>query len=221
VFTDSPITMLQAESQHRGHAIIEQVHADLRAGALAHLPSGHLQANTAWLQCAVMVFNLMGRTGPGALAGALHTKATTRSHGSGRLLIKPSRRKTGSTSPVAQHGQIPGKATREGPSDSRVTHHAADDANPARPAPDQPTPRLTGGSVRGPDAPYTSSTWAAIAPVVRPFADKDNTISSTPLNRLWRFLTICGSKPGVRVTRYLDLHRHDFGQNRRRPSAVA
>ncbi len=39
VFTDSPITMLQAESQHRGHAIIEQVHADLRAGALAHLPS--------------------------------------------------------------------------------------------------------------------------------------------------------------------------------------
>ncbi len=34
VFTDTPITMLQAESQHRGHAIIEQVHADLRAGAL-------------------------------------------------------------------------------------------------------------------------------------------------------------------------------------------
>jgi len=56
VFTDSPITMLQAESQHRGHAIIEQVHADLRAGALAHLPSGHFQANAAWLQCAVMAF---------------------------------------------------------------------------------------------------------------------------------------------------------------------
>ena len=47
VFPDTPMTMVQAESQHRGHAIIEQVHADLRAGALAHLPSGHFQANAA------------------------------------------------------------------------------------------------------------------------------------------------------------------------------
>jgi len=77
VFTDTPITMLQAESQHRGHAIIEQVHADLRAGALAHLPSGHFQANAAWLQCAVMAFNLTRAAG--ALAGSLHTKATTAS----------------------------------------------------------------------------------------------------------------------------------------------
>jgi len=77
VFTDTPITMLQAESQHRGHAIIEQVHADLRAGALAHLPSGHFQANAAWLQCAVMAFNLTRAAG--ALAGGLHTKATTAS----------------------------------------------------------------------------------------------------------------------------------------------
>jgi hypothetical protein len=77
VFTDSPITMLQAESQHRGHAIIEQVHADLQAGALAHLPSGHFQANAAWLPCAVMAFNLTRAAG--ALAGALHTKATTAS----------------------------------------------------------------------------------------------------------------------------------------------
>ena len=77
VFTDSPITMVQAESQHRGHAIIEQVHADLRAGALAHLPSGHFQANAAWLQCAVMAFNLTRAAG--ALAGSLHTKATTAS----------------------------------------------------------------------------------------------------------------------------------------------
>ncbi len=77
VFTDSPITMLQAESQHRGHAIIEQVHADLRAGALAHRPSGHFQANAAWLQCAVMAFNLTRAAGE--LAGGLHSKATTAS----------------------------------------------------------------------------------------------------------------------------------------------
>jgi hypothetical protein len=30
VFTDSPLTMLQAEKAHRGHAIIEQVIADLK-----------------------------------------------------------------------------------------------------------------------------------------------------------------------------------------------
>ena len=35
VFTDSPLTMLQAEKAHRGHAIIEQVIADLKAGGLA------------------------------------------------------------------------------------------------------------------------------------------------------------------------------------------
>jgi len=38
VFSDSPLTMVQAEKAHRGHAIIEQVHADLKNGPLAHLP---------------------------------------------------------------------------------------------------------------------------------------------------------------------------------------
>jgi len=33
VFTDSPLTMLQAETSHRGHAFIEQVNADLKSGA--------------------------------------------------------------------------------------------------------------------------------------------------------------------------------------------
>jgi len=39
VFTDSPRPMLTAETDHRRHAIIEQVIADLKDGALAHLPS--------------------------------------------------------------------------------------------------------------------------------------------------------------------------------------
>jgi len=30
--------------------------------------------------------------------------------------------------------------------------------------------------------------------VVSPFADSDKMISSTPVKRRWRFLTICGSK---------------------------
>jgi hypothetical protein len=43
VVTDSPLTMLEAEKTHRVHAIVEQVIEDLKSGALAHLPSGHLQ----------------------------------------------------------------------------------------------------------------------------------------------------------------------------------
>ena len=39
VFTDTTLTMLQAETSHRGHAIVEHVMADLKNGPLAHLPS--------------------------------------------------------------------------------------------------------------------------------------------------------------------------------------
>ncbi len=38
VFTDSPFEMIQAEAQHRDHAIIEQAFADGSDGPLAHLP---------------------------------------------------------------------------------------------------------------------------------------------------------------------------------------
>jgi Transposase DDE domain group 1 len=47
-----------ADKTHRGHAIIEQVHADLKNSALAHLPSGKFTANAAWLVLAVIAFNL-------------------------------------------------------------------------------------------------------------------------------------------------------------------
>ena len=47
-----------ADKIHRGHAIIEQVHADLKSSALAHLPSGVFTANAAWLVSAVIAFNL-------------------------------------------------------------------------------------------------------------------------------------------------------------------
>ena len=39
VFTDSPFTLIQAEAQHRDHAQVEQVFADLADGPLAHVPS--------------------------------------------------------------------------------------------------------------------------------------------------------------------------------------
>ena len=47
-----------ADKVHRAHAIIEQVHADLKNSALAHLPSKSFAANSAWLVLAVMAFNL-------------------------------------------------------------------------------------------------------------------------------------------------------------------
>ena len=75
VFTDTPLPMLQAEACHRGHAIVEQVIADLKGGALAHLPSGSFTANAAWLVCAAIAFNLTRAAG--CLASAFHAKATT------------------------------------------------------------------------------------------------------------------------------------------------
>ena len=47
-----------ADKTHRHHAVIEQVHADLKNSALAHLPSGVFTANAAWLVLAVIAFNL-------------------------------------------------------------------------------------------------------------------------------------------------------------------
>jgi len=75
VFTNSPLQMLAAEKAHRAHAIVEQVIADLKNGPLAHLPSGHFWANSAWLVCATIAFNLT-RTA-GALASIFHARATT------------------------------------------------------------------------------------------------------------------------------------------------
>ena len=75
VFTDSPLPMLDAEADHRRHAIIEQVIADLKNGPLAHLPSGKFAANSAWLVLAAMAFNLTRAAG--ALASTVHAKATT------------------------------------------------------------------------------------------------------------------------------------------------
>jgi hypothetical protein len=65
-----------ADQTHRRHAIIENVHADLKASALAHLPSGVFTANAAWLVCAVMAFNLTRAAGTVTTAAAL-AKATT------------------------------------------------------------------------------------------------------------------------------------------------
>jgi Transposase DDE domain group 1 len=66
-----------ADKTHRGHAIIEQVHADLKAGPLAHLPSGVFTANSAWLVLAVIAFNLTRTAGVIADRAGRLARATT------------------------------------------------------------------------------------------------------------------------------------------------
>jgi Transposase DDE domain group 1 len=73
VFTDSPFALVQAEGQHRDHAVVEQVFADVTSGPLAHMPSGVFAANAAWLSIAAMAHNLLRAAG--ALASLPFAKA--------------------------------------------------------------------------------------------------------------------------------------------------
>ena len=99
VFTDSPFELVQAEGQHRDHAVVEQVFADVTSGPLAHMPSGVFAANAAWLSIAAMAHNLVRAAG--ALASLPFAKARgatirrdliavaarTARHGRGHLIL--------------------------------------------------------------------------------------------------------------------------------------
>jgi hypothetical protein len=54
---DEDIALVEAE--HRDHAVVEQVIADLKDQALAHFPSGHFYANAAWTVLAALAHNLL------------------------------------------------------------------------------------------------------------------------------------------------------------------
>jgi hypothetical protein len=54
---DEDITLVEAE--HREHAVVEQVIADLKDQALAHFPSGHYHANAAWTVLAALAHNML------------------------------------------------------------------------------------------------------------------------------------------------------------------
>lgn len=69
-----------ADRMHRQHAVIEQVNAELKAGPLAHMPSGVFQANAAWLAITTMAHNLM-RTTATIIGGAMaRVRALTLRH---------------------------------------------------------------------------------------------------------------------------------------------
>jgi hypothetical protein len=54
---DQDIKIVEAE--HRDHAVVEQVIADLKDQALRHFPSGHFNANAAWTVLAALAHNLL------------------------------------------------------------------------------------------------------------------------------------------------------------------
>jgi len=54
---DEDIKIVEAE--HREHAVVEQVIADLKDQALAHFPSGRFHANGAWTVLAALAHNLL------------------------------------------------------------------------------------------------------------------------------------------------------------------
>jgi hypothetical protein len=88
-----------ADKTHRHHAVIEQVHSDLKNSALAHLPSGLFTANAAWLVLAVIAFNLTRAAGTVAAPDlARATTATIR-----RTLITVPARLATSTRRITLH----------------------------------------------------------------------------------------------------------------------
>jgi hypothetical protein len=56
--TNSTLSAVDADVQHRQHAIIEQTIAELKGGPLTHLPSGQFHANAAWVGYACITFNI-------------------------------------------------------------------------------------------------------------------------------------------------------------------
>ena len=51
--------ILTVEGEHRDHAVVEQVIADLKDQALAHFPSGEYNANGAWTVLGALAHNLL------------------------------------------------------------------------------------------------------------------------------------------------------------------
>jgi hypothetical protein len=75
ILTDRPGELLDVEADHRRHAVVEHVVADLKHHAgLAHLPSGRFAANAAWLALIGIGYNLARWTANAAGLGRVTTK---------------------------------------------------------------------------------------------------------------------------------------------------
>ncbi|MCA1680962.1 MAG: IS1380 family transposase, partial [Actinobacteria bacterium] len=59
LITNRTEDIVLVEAEHRDHAVVEQVIADLKDQALAHFPSAHFNANGAWTVLAALAHNLL------------------------------------------------------------------------------------------------------------------------------------------------------------------
>jgi hypothetical protein len=57
--TNRPEPIEVVEAEHRQHAVVELAIRDLKDQALAHFPSGHYSANSAWTVIATLTHNLL------------------------------------------------------------------------------------------------------------------------------------------------------------------
>src|SRR4051812_12807778 len=76
------------ETEHREHAVVEQVIADLKDQALAHFPPGHYGANAAWTVIGALAHNMLRWTQLLGLPATTVRAARTLRH---RLLQMPGR----------------------------------------------------------------------------------------------------------------------------------
>ena len=59
LITNRTEEIVLVEAEHREHAVVEQVIADLKDQALAHFPSGDFNANGAWTVLAILAHNML------------------------------------------------------------------------------------------------------------------------------------------------------------------
>ena len=59
ILTNRTEHLALVEAEHRNHAVVEQVIADLKDQALAHFPSGRFHANGAWTVLGALAHNLL------------------------------------------------------------------------------------------------------------------------------------------------------------------
>lgn len=153
-----------ADKTHRGHAIIDQVHADLKSGPLAHLPSGVFTANSAWRVLAVIAFNLTRAAGVIADQGGRLAKATNATIR--RTLIAVPARLARSARRITMH--LPAARPWENAFTRlfAITHATASRGNPLTSAATAARSRTAGWTtgMRRPAIPHAPATSAATDP---------------------------------------------------------
>lgn len=71
-FTDSPLSLKDAERDHCRHAVVEQVIADVKNSAFAHAPSGHFHARATTATIRDHLINVPARLARSARRLTLH-----------------------------------------------------------------------------------------------------------------------------------------------------